>query len=76
MKLEDQSFEYTDDEEGTARRRRWRDSARAYYNAKSERDAGELDETRETFESLSQTHASRGQLAACQWNARPSFQSH
>ena len=36
------SFEYTDDEDQPA----------AYYNANSERDAGKLDEARETLESV------------------------
>ncbi|KAL9186533.1 hypothetical protein ACHAXT_005771 [Thalassiosira profunda] len=49
---EDQSFEYTDDEEGGGQQDGEIALENAYYNAKGERDAGELDEARATFESV------------------------
>mmetsp|Transcript_21517 Transcript_21517/g.46768 ORF Transcript_21517/g.46768 Transcript_21517/m.46768 type:complete len:601 (-) Transcript_21517:172-1974(-) len=51
---EEQSFEYTDDEgdQGGGDDDGEIALENAYYNAKSERDAGELDEARETFESV------------------------
>ncbi|KAK1736416.1 COP9 signalosome complex subunit 2 [Skeletonema marinoi] len=49
---EDASFEYTDDEENQNNEEGEVALENAYYNAKGERDSGEIDEARETFESV------------------------
>eukprot|EP00574_Skeletonema_japonicum_P010591 CAMPEP_0201713852 /NCGR_PEP_ID=MMETSP0593-20130828/545_1 /ASSEMBLY_ACC=CAM_ASM_000672 /TAXON_ID=267983 /ORGANISM="Skeletonema japonicum, Strain CCMP2506" /LENGTH=575 /DNA_ID=CAMNT_0048203051 /DNA_START=89 /DNA_END=1816 /DNA_ORIENTATION=- len=50
---EDASFVYTDDDEDNANNDEGEVALEnAYYNAKGERDSGELDEARETFESV------------------------
>ena len=49
---EDASFEYTDDEDNQNNDEGEVALENAYYNAKGERDSGEIDEARETFESV------------------------
>lgn len=60
---EDASFEYTDDEDQN------NDDGEvalenAYYNAKGERDSGDLDEARETFESVMRMEVEQNKKAA------------
>ena len=63
---EEQSFEYTDDEEQPDPNDDDGEIAleNAYYNAKGERDAGELDEARETFESVIRMEVEQSKKAA------------
>ena len=49
---EDASFEYTDDEDNQNNDEGEVALENAYYNAKGERDSGEIEEARETFESV------------------------
>jgi len=49
---EDASFVYTDDEDNANNDEGEVALENAYYNAKGERDSGEMDEARETFESV------------------------
>ncbi|KAL7494842.1 hypothetical protein ACHAWT_005717 [Skeletonema menzelii] len=49
---EDASFEYTDDEDNQNNDEGEVALENSYYNAKGERDSGEIDEARETFESV------------------------
>lgn len=61
---EEQSFEYTDDEDQPADDDGGIALENAYYNAKGERDAGELDEARETFESVVRMEVEHNKKAA------------
>lgn len=61
---EEQSFEYTDDEGEPKENDGEIALENAYYNAKSERDAGELDEARETFESVIRMEVEQKKKAA------------
>lgn len=61
---EDASFEYTDDEDNQNNDEGEVALENAYYNAKGERDAGELDEARETFESVIQMEGGQNKKAA------------
>lgn len=67
---EDQSFEYTDDDENGGNGGDGDDDdgeialENAYYNAKAERDAGDFDEARATFERVIQLEVMQNKKAA------------
>jgi COP9 signalosome complex subunit 2 len=61
---EDASFEYTDDEDNQNNDEGEVALENAYYNAKGERDSGDLDEARETFESVIRMEVEQNKKAA------------